>query len=132
MQRPSYLKGMHLREASSGFPFAFKEEQSCSGMLYCTLGRQGVQRLRSLGPEEGSAQAVLCKSGFIDSAFSSSKERQQRRLITPSHVRSTHHPKEGWRESSWGLGELAPAGRPGACVRVSPHRKDEISWMEGL
>lgn len=52
MQRLSDLKGMHLREISSGFPLAFKEEQSFSETLYCTLERQGVQRLRSLGPEE--------------------------------------------------------------------------------
>lgn len=34
MQRLGYLKGMHWREVSPGFPFAFKEEQSLSETLY--------------------------------------------------------------------------------------------------
>lgn len=83
MQRFSYLKGMHLREVSPGFPSTFKEEQSFSRN---SVYKDRVQRLWSLGPEEISSQAVLCKSGLIEewtkSLFQAKKGRR-RRIIIP-------------------------------------------------
>lgn len=67
MQRLSDLKGMHLREISSGLPFAFKEETELLRNAVLYPGKAGASEAQVPEPREGSSQAVLCKSGFIDS-----------------------------------------------------------------
>lgn len=79
MQRFSYLKGMRLREVS---PVPSKRSRAFSE----TLCKGGIRKLWSLGPEEASSQAVLCKSGLMEgwteSLFQAKKGRG-RKIIIP-------------------------------------------------
>lgn len=69
MQRFSYLKGMRLRDVS---PVPSKRSRAFSETLY----KGGVQKLWSLGPEEASSQAVLCKSGLMEGWTEYFKQRK--------------------------------------------------------